>query len=86
LAAACGVFMTMLNCREVSERASEYVDASLTWRTRLQMWMHLMMCRYCREYVRQMALVTRTLPRLPRQRPDQPTYEALMALFRSERS
>lgn len=75
----------MLNCREVSERASEYLDASLPWRTRVQMRMHLMMCRYCREYVRQMALVIRTLPRLPRQRPDQPIHEALIALFRSER-
>jgi predicted anti-sigma-YlaC factor YlaD len=75
----------MLNCREVSERASDYLDASLSWRTRVQMRMHLMMCRFCREYVRQMSLVRRTLPRLPRQRPDQPIYEALMASFRSER-
>lgn len=51
----------MLNCREVAERASEYIDRELSWRGYLAIRMHLLMCRVCREYVRQLVLVTRAL-------------------------
>ena len=40
----------MLNCREVSERASDFLDTELPWQVRLQMRFHLLMCRFCREY------------------------------------
>jgi predicted anti-sigma-YlaC factor YlaD len=75
----------MLNCREITERASDFVDATLPWRTRLQVRMHLLMCRFCREYIRQMALVARTLRRLPAQEPSPELQKELLALFRAER-
>jgi predicted anti-sigma-YlaC factor YlaD len=75
----------MLNCREVTELASDYLDATLSWRARVQMGLHLWMCRYCREYVRQMALVVRTLGRLPRSRPRENDIQGLLTIFRSER-
>lgn len=74
----------MLNCREVSERASEFLDATLPLRVRVQMKLHLLMCRICREYVRQMTLVVRTLQRLPRQDPDAHRQADLLAIFRAE--
>lgn len=55
----------MLSCREVTDRASDFLDTQLPLRVRLQMRMHLLMCRFCREYVRQMSLVVRTLRRMP---------------------
>ena len=73
----------MLNCKEITDRASDFVDAGLPWQTRLQVRLHLMMCRFCREYIRQMTLVVRTLRHLP----SQPTPELqaeLLAMFRSE--
>jgi predicted anti-sigma-YlaC factor YlaD len=75
----------MLNCREVTESTSDYLDAILPWRVRLQMRMHLWMCRYCREYVRQLALVVLTLRQLPRRAPEDNVYPGLLATFRSER-
>jgi len=62
----------MLNCREISERASDFIDAALPWQVRLEVRLHLMMCRFCREYVRQMALVARALRRLPVGKPLHP--------------
>lgn len=44
----------MLSCREVTERASRYLDRELSWRERLQMRLHLMMCRYCTRFVDQL--------------------------------
>lgn len=76
----------MLNCLDVSERASELLDAAtLPFRVRLQMRLHLLMCRFCREYVRQMALVVRTLRRLPRDEPPVQVRTELLALFRAQR-
>jgi anti-sigma factor ChrR (cupin superfamily) len=75
----------MLNCREITERASDYVDGTLPWHARLQVRMHLVMCRLCREYIRQMELVVRTLQRLPPQHPSPELERQLLAVFRSER-
>jgi predicted anti-sigma-YlaC factor YlaD len=75
----------MLNCREITERASDFLDATLPWHVRLQVRLHVMMCRFCREYIRQMALVARTLRRLPGQDPSPELQKELLSLFRAER-
>ena len=75
----------MLNCREVSERASDFLDAALPYRERLQVRLHLLMCRICREYVRQMTLVVRTLRRLPRVGAPAEIQTTLLTMFRAER-
>lgn len=75
----------MLNCREISERTSDFIDAALPWRVRLKVRLHLMMCRLCREYVRQMTLVTRTLRRLPESEPPGEVSPDQLELFRAER-
>jgi predicted anti-sigma-YlaC factor YlaD len=74
----------MLNCREITERASDFLDGTSPWHARFQVRLHLMMCRFCREYVRQMALVVRTLQRLPTQPPSVEMNEELLAVLRAE--
>lgn len=75
----------MLNCREITERASDFLDGGLPWQMRLEVRLHLMMCRFCREYLRQMALVARTLRRLSSPPPAPERNEELLRLFRAER-
>lgn len=75
----------MLNCREITEHASHFIDAALPWHVRLEVRLHLMMCRFCREYVRQMTLVARTLRRLARSGPVPELDPELLARFRAER-
>lgn len=75
----------MLSCRDVTERASDFVDGTLPWPERLHMRLHLMMCRFCRAYVRQMALVARTLRRLPPEPPPADVQEDLLNAFRADR-
>lgn len=75
----------MLNCREVAERASAYLDAGLGWRERLQMRLHLAMCRICREYVRQLGLIVSALHKLPRgPGPDEAFLDRLRAAVRAQ--
>lgn len=75
----------MLDCRKITERASDFLDATLPWHVRLQVRLHVMMCRFCREYVRQMALLVRTLHHLPSKGPSTELNDQLLALFRAER-
>jgi predicted anti-sigma-YlaC factor YlaD len=44
----------MLNCREVTERASDYLDRTLPLWQSVSVHLHLLMCQYCRRYVRQL--------------------------------
>ncbi|MGE3718540.1 MAG: zf-HC2 domain-containing protein [Bauldia sp.] len=49
----------MLSCREVTAFANDYVDHQLSgWRL-MQVRMHLLGCRHCRAFVRQLKTVTR---------------------------
>lgn len=74
----------MLNCREITERASDFLDARLPWRERMEVRLHLMMCRICREYVRQMSLVVGALRSLRDSEAPGEAGDDLLAMFRAE--
>lgn len=57
----------MLNCREVSNNASRYLDDEMPWRERAAMKMHLLMCHHCRRFVRQLSGLIRSIPSMHRQ-------------------
>ncbi len=44
----------MLNCKEVTQLASESLDRKLTLKERIGLRFHLMMCKLCTRYVRQL--------------------------------
>ena len=54
----------MLSCREVNEQCTDYLERQLTWRGRLAVRAHLLICSYCRRFLRQLALTRATLQRL----------------------
>ncbi|MFG1260957.1 zf-HC2 domain-containing protein [Xanthobacter flavus] len=74
----------MLSCREVTEKASAYLDQELSWSARAQFRLHLMMCKHCRRYVDQLAK-TVTLLREAGQAEalDRGTEDKLAELFRN---
>lgn len=47
----------MLNCREATRLCSEERDRPLTWRERLSLRMHTMMCYGCRNFRQQMGFL-----------------------------
>ena len=49
----------MLSCKRVAQLASESLDRSLTWRETLSMRFHLLFCKFCSRYVRQLKFVQR---------------------------
>ncbi|MEX0619459.1 MAG: zf-HC2 domain-containing protein [Pseudohongiellaceae bacterium] len=46
----------MLNCRDIAHTASDYLDQNLSWRERLAVRLHLLMCANCKRFVSHMAL------------------------------
>lgn len=71
----------MLNCREVTEKASDYLDQALPWRQRLGMRVHLLMCQHCRRYVRQLHAIAKALGLMPaREVPEETVNKQVEAL------
>jgi len=44
----------MLNCKEITQLASESLDRKLTLKEHIGLRFHLMMCKLCTRYVRQL--------------------------------
>ena len=55
-----------LSCRDVTDRASEYLDDRLLSLTKVQVVLHLASCAHCRAYVKQIDLVSSALRSLPK--------------------
>ena len=47
----------MFNCKAVSQIVSESMDRVLPIHQRVLIWMHLMMCKYCARFKRQLLLL-----------------------------
>ena len=59
----------MPNCKEVTEMVSMSLDEPMPFFTRVRMWMHLAMCRYCSRFRRQLLFLQDAL-RQARTTPD----------------
>lgn len=53
--------MWMFNCKDISRLVSESMDRRLSWRQRFGIRFHLLMCRYCSRYQKQLLLLRRLL-------------------------
>ncbi len=50
----------MLNCKEISELSSRSLDSRLPWNERMQMKLHLMMCKACKQYLKQLKFLRKS--------------------------
>lgn len=58
--------MKMLTCKDASHLISERQERPLGRRERLGLWLHLLICAYCRAFERQVAMLSRALRELGR--------------------
>jgi hypothetical protein len=42
-----------ITCKQSAVRTSELRDRHITWTRRLELWFHIVVCRFCRIYNRQ---------------------------------
>ncbi len=55
----------MLRCRDISKLVSESMEHKLPLRVRMQMWMHLAMCRWCQGFARNVQAMRNALRENP---------------------
>ncbi len=55
LTSGCG--QLSLNCREAVRAQSDQLDRKLPFATRLGLWLHLLICKWCRRYAQQTAFL-----------------------------
>jgi predicted anti-sigma-YlaC factor YlaD len=74
-----------MNCREITELVTDYLEGRLSLGQRLRFQLHLGSCRHCRAYLRQMRMTVRMAGRLADE-PVPPAIEVeLLQRFRSFR-
>lgn len=56
----------MLDCKHNTELLSQGQDRQLTLRERMTMRLHLMMCKGCRNFEKQLAIIRKAARDLPR--------------------
>jgi len=49
----------MLRCREIAKLVSESMEQQLPLRKRMEVWLHLKMCRMCAAFARHLRLLRR---------------------------
>ncbi|ESR24644.1 zf-HC2 domain-containing protein [Lutibaculum baratangense] len=74
----------MLNCREITENADRYLDKEMGFLERLQMRLHLMMCRHCTRYVEQLKATIAMLRDLRLEQPAEESRERLVEVLRGD--
>ena len=60
----------MLKCREVHHHASDYIEGNCSWSKRLQIKMHVMMCRHCYSFMKKLRLTRKVIARIDLKSPE----------------
>ena len=55
----------MLSCKELVARSSAILDSELSFRERMAVRRHLVLCRNCRRFIKQMKLTQAVLRHMP---------------------
>lgn len=55
----------MLTCKELVARSSDLLDGELSFRERMAVRRHLMLCRNCRRFIKQMRLTQAVVRLMP---------------------
>ena len=71
-----------LTCQDMTETANDYVDANLSWSDWVRFRIHLMVCKDCRNYLRQMEATVATLTTMPGEPLPEEVSDELMKRYR----
>jgi anti-sigma factor ChrR (cupin superfamily) len=69
----------VLTCREVVERSSALVDGELSWRERISIRLHVVLCHRCRGFLDALVRLEAVLPELPDEEVDPQRVERIAA-------
>jgi anti-sigma factor RsiW len=70
-----------MSCQELVELVTDYVEGSLSWRSRRRFEKHIRACQWCARYVEQMRVTIRTVGRLDADSISPQARDELLAAF-----
>jgi len=73
----------MLSCKDLVARSSDFLDKRLSFRERLAVRRHLLACKNCRRFIKQMRVTQAILRALPEEQ--NPELDALAARLAEQR-
>jgi hypothetical protein len=74
----------MLSCREVTELSTRLLEGGLPFWPRMQLRMHLSMCRHCRAFVDQLRKTVQVVARVPRRPISEASRATALRRFREQ--
>ncbi len=72
----------MMKCQQVAEKATEFMEGSLSWHDAIRFRLHLWLCLKCRNFLRQLKFTVQVLQHLPRPQISPEAKEILLSRFR----
>jgi hypothetical protein len=67
----------MFRCNDVSQKVSQSMDAALPVHQSIAIWVHLMMCRYCYRFKKQLMMLRKMSRKIDNYPPHVPSKETL---------
>jgi predicted anti-sigma-YlaC factor YlaD len=74
----------VLTCREVVDRSGALVDGELSWRDRIAIRLHVVLCHRCRGFLDALVRLEAMLPELPDEEVDLQRVERIAARVSGE--
>lgn len=74
----------MLSCKDVVRSASDYADGRLSWRRRMSLYLHLLICAICRRFFKQFQLASDTAAHSAQQPASEQDVAKVMAQIERE--
>lgn len=74
----------MLSCKHIVDLGTDYLDQELGFWKKTEMKMHLMICRHCRRYMKQLKLTIAMLSRWQLKQPSQEQLEQLKSNYQKK--
>lgn len=77
----------MITCEEFTGRITAYLDKSVPMGERMGLWMHAVLCKHCRRYLRQFEAVIELAGEVDGREPielDDTARQRLLELFRQQ--
>ena len=74
----------MLNCRQIEQQSDLLLAGELPWQRRLAIHFHLLICRHCRRYLRQLRLLIAAIPYMHAKASDEEVSKVMACLHSTD--
>jgi len=72
----------MIQCKDIAEHSSDYVNHDLRLLDQFKMWLHIMMCSCCKQYLQQVKITVVTVKTVkPKEQGETRSQKAMLTVL-----